>query len=74
MDWIMLIKSTATARVKDVALFNQWEDCKITTGQCIRWFKKNNRMPDRIEISEKEFTAWLRSLGYIRGNRDEICK
>lgn len=66
MDWILMMSKTANARIRDVALFNRWERGEISTGQCIKWFKKNNKMPERIIIGEAEFTVWLRSLGYIR--------
>ena len=69
MDWITLLKPGA--RAKDTALFNTWARGEITTLSCIKWFKKNNRMPEKTVIDRIEFVRWLRLLGYIRKGEND---
>ena len=76
MVWISDLKPSQHARNLDVSLFNSWEEGKISTETTIKWFKKNNRIPDRVFIGKDEFVKWLNSLGYIREEQNdaEICK
>mgnify|MGYP003303836371 CR=1 FL=1 len=53
---------------KDVKLFNEWNDGKLSTQACLEFFKQNNYIHD--DILPITFVKWLNSLGYhnTRGN------
>ena len=62
--WIDYLKRTAIEEDKNT--FKEWEQKKITTGDCIYFFKKHNMIPDDLNIAPSEFVLWLNSIGYIR--------
>ena len=55
------------ARAEDKALFNMWMYGQISTDDCIRYFRKNNKITERMPIVAEEFEEWLGTLGYRRG-------
>ncbi len=57
-----------SARYPDMKIFNQWVNHEIDTKECIRQFRKNNKISDRLVIIDDEFEEWLRTLGYWRYN------
>lgn len=56
----------AGARSDDKKIFNEWMYKKIDTSECIRQFRINNNITERMPIIEEEFETWLGSLGYKR--------
>lgn len=48
---------------RDIRIFGDWMNGKLTTNQAIEKFRKNNGID--IKINPMEFTQWLYSLGYI---------
>ena len=54
------------AAVADKKLFNDWHYGLITTNQCIRQFRINNDITERMPILVDDFEYWLNSLGYWR--------
>lgn len=66
MDWIALLRPSTSARVKDIYVFNRWEQCEISTADAIKYMKRNNRMPDCMHIDPVKFERWLNGLGYRR--------
>ena len=50
----------------DKAIFTKWMDNEVTTEECIRQFRQNNQITERMPIIEDEFVEWLGSLGYRR--------
>lgn len=47
---------------KDKAIFNAWEERRITTPMALKEFKENNNIKCHIEPSD--FVYWLGTLGY----------
>ena len=52
--------------VADKKTFNAWMYDQIDTDECIRQFRENNDITERMPIIEDEFIEWLGSLGYRR--------
>lgn len=61
-----LLSNRPYAIQKDNTLFKLWEEGRVPTTLAIKHFKMNNYIKKEVEIGEKEFTDWMRSLGYIR--------
>lgn len=49
---------------EDLVIFNKWMNKEISTKRTIELFKENNHIEEDIQIDEKAFEDWLRSLGY----------
>lgn len=65
-EWITYLNSSGSTASKDKILFGKWEDRRVNTLAVISRFRINNRIPEKVMISEDEFTEWLYSLGYRR--------
>ena len=66
---------TKAGREADKIIFNEWEEGRINTRQCLTMFMGHNRFYADITIFDlQDFALWLRSLGYIRRTRYEQQK
>lgn len=60
------------ARSQDQKVFNQWEKKMISTEECFRLYRENNRIVGKAPAYQKDlFEYWLNSLGYRRERYDE---
>ena len=65
-EWITYLNSSGSTASKDKILFGKWEDRRVNTIAVISRFRINNRIPEKVSISEDDFIEWLCSLGYRR--------
>ena len=56
--------------VADKKTFNAWMYDQIDTDECIRQFRENNDITERMPIIKDEFVQWLGTLGYRKGETD----
>ena len=68
MELSRYLKKGHVSASKDCAIFNSWEDRKISTRKAIELFKINNSIRSDISITHNEFKSFLNSLGYYRGD------
>lgn len=67
----MICRSTDIYRVlkheaadDDKVTFKKWWGQEISLAQCLEEFRKNNDVPDDVEISLRDFKVWLRGEGW----------
>ena len=65
-EWIVFLNSSQHVALMDKVLFGKWEEYRVNTSTAISRFRINNKIPNRIEINEYDFTDLLHSLGYRR--------
>lgn len=70
-NFVRYLNKSQNASMKDCKAFNSWEKCEIDIQECIRQFRKNNRIDTIVIILPHEFETWLNCLGYYRGINDE---
>lgn len=63
MEFVKYLIRSEVCVNRDIRIFGDWMNGKITTDLAIEKFKKNNGID--IKINPVEFTQWLYSLGYI---------
>lgn len=61
-DIYKLLKHSAIS--DDCVTFKKWWGQEISLAQCLEEFRKNNDVPDDVEISLRAFKVWLRSEGW----------
>ncbi len=66
MDIGRYLSRREVAVANDKEMLEDWKNGRISTQKAIRLLKKNNAMPDTLEILESDFRAWARSIGYER--------
>jgi hypothetical protein len=68
MELSRYLKKGHNSAARDCTIFKCWEDRKISTRKAIELFKISNSIRPDIDITPNEFTGFLNSLGYYRGN------
>lgn len=66
MDFAKLLRKTDKAVREDQKTFNAWFRKEITTEECIKRFKENNKIKSDFIIDVELFEYWLYGLGYRR--------
>lgn len=64
MDWIKYLKTSV--RDDDKKIFQMWVMDEINLDECLRLFRKHNKIPKKVDISTIQFARWLNSLGWIK--------
>ena len=70
MDFVRYLKKGHNKATTDCTIFNRWADGSLTTEQTIKWFRKNNGIPNRVRIDPEEFREWMHGLGYREADID----